>query len=162
MPTAHHPNDILNRNESIKLSHIRKICLLKIEQKVFDWHSAARVLKERPDEYYSKLDRVSSLEALREYNVLLDDDASTTNISLLVVKLDQTIEFVEWTHEKERSVNPDKAIKNSYFSGKTVQKVKLKEFLEFRKIKEVKKDKEEDNTKGNGEKKSGPVSDTTR
>ena len=69
---------------------------------------------------------------------------------------------MEWTHEKERSVNPDKAIKNSYFSGKTVQKVKLKEFLEFRKIKEVKKDKEEDNTKGNGEKKSGPVSDTTR
>ena len=82
MPTAHHPYDILNRNKSVKLSHIRRICLLKIDQEIFDWHSAAGVLKERPDEYYSKLDRVSSLEELREYNVLLYDDASTTNISL--------------------------------------------------------------------------------
>ena len=73
--------------------------------------------------------------------------------------LEKPIEFVEWKQEKERTVNPDETVKNSYFSRKSVEKVKLKDFLEllekdlvnyvehitraiaqFRKIKKVKSD----------------------
>jgi hypothetical protein len=81
MPTVYYSYNVLKNETAIKQSHIRKIRLLKIRQKMLDKHFAAGVLKEHPDEYYAKMNRASCLQALSEYNVLYDD-ASTKGISL--------------------------------------------------------------------------------
>ena len=74
MPTVYYSYNILTNNKSVKLSHVRIIPLLKIRMKMLEKQQALGVLKQYPDEHYSKMDRITCLKELSRYNVFYEDE----------------------------------------------------------------------------------------